>query len=309
MQTISPIMGFAIAAVLLSVPLCGQDAPRRIAEGQALLSSGRPAEAEKALAAAVELDARSVVAWNLLGHARYAQSRWDTALEAYSRALAMAPGEAKLHANAGMCRFEMHAWDEALSHFREALRIDPRYGKPHLYVARIAAERGDAETALRSFRRAAEVDPSDPVIRFHLGLFRFKRREWAEAVRDFEACLALSPDMPSAHLNLGQALLRLGDRARGETHIARFKALTDVTLAAEQLRVRVATRLNGARREMDAGRLDAAMALIMEARELAPDVPQVHAFLAEIHARQGRPEESRRARAEFERLSRRGDGR
>src|SRR5712691_10946394 len=64
-----------------------------IERGQALLASGRIAEAEKAFLEATRAEPDSVVAWSSLGQARYQAKRWEEALEAFERALLFAPSE------------------------------------------------------------------------------------------------------------------------------------------------------------------------------------------------------------------------
>ena len=97
--------------------------------------------------------------------------------------------------------------------------------------------------------------------------------------------------------------MRLGKKDEGERHLQRFRTLSDIAIKDQQKRIRVTSRLQGAQQELEARRTDSALTMLLEALELAPEVPAVHLLLAEVYARQGRTEDSRKERAEFERLS------
>jgi tetratricopeptide (TPR) repeat protein len=278
-------------------------APARLRQAEGLLAAGRHEEAAREAEAATALDPRSVVAWSLLGRARYAQKLWAPALEAFERARSVDPQEPKVWASAGICLFEMQRYEEAEEALRRAAALDPSYGRPHLFLGRIATERGDLARAEEEHRRAAELDAAEPLSHYFLGLLLFKQRRYEEAVSAFERTLRVSPDLPSAHLNLGLALTRLGRDREGREHLERFRSLTEVQLAQDERRLRVATRLQAARVDLEAGRLDSALGFLLEARDLAPEVPAVHALLAAAFDRLGREEEAHGARREAQRLS------
>ncbi len=271
----------------------------RVERGRERMRAGRPEEAEKEFLEATRLAPRDAAAWNGLGQARYAAKKWPSSLEAFEKARDLLPDEAKIHANVGICRFEMQQYEPAEAALREAVRLDPSYGKPRIFLGRIADDRGSPEEAERELRAAVEASPEEPLAPYYLGLLLFKNRRYAESAAAFQACLAVSPDLPSAHLNLGYSLVRLGERGRGEAHLETFRRLTGVFLADQERRLKVATRLTAAREDLEAGRVDGALRWALEARDLAPEVPAVHALLAEVYARQGRKEESERERREF----------
>jgi len=303
------LLALSAAALPAQDPASLAGVPARLSRGEALLGQGRPKEAAEEAEAATKEDPESLGAWALLGRARYAEKRWADALVAFRRGLGIAPEEPRLIASAAICHFELHEYGDAVPLFQRSAERDPSYGKPHLYLARIAAERGEIEEAELEFRAAASLDPGEPLAHYFLGLHLFKQGRHEESAAAFRACLVASPDLPSAHLNLGLSLTRLGKTEEGRQHLDRFKRLTDVQLAEEERRLRVSTRLAAGRLELEAGRFDAALPHFIEALAIAPEVPAVHAFLAETYARLGRREESARERAEFERLSKGMQGR
>jgi len=292
-------------------PAAGDDgaeptAAALIAEGRRLLQTGRILQAEEMMARAVALDEENGAAWNLLGHIRYAAKHWPEAIAAFERARALRPEEPRLLTSIGICRFEMRQYDEARVALRAALALDADLARPYLFLGRISRTLGEAEAAERELRRAVDLAPEDPLHHYYLGLLLFKEGRYEEAAGNFRRCLELSPDFPSAHLNLGLVLTRLGRREEGRRHLERFEALTEVATKDQQKSLRVASHLNAAREDLEAGRTDSALALALEALEIAPEVPIVHLHLALIYSRMGRADESRQARAEAERLQRTG---
>lgn len=276
---------------------------REVVRAQQLVRAGHLREAEAQLSAATGRYPESPHLWSLLAQVRFGERRYERAIAAFERALALLPDEAKLYNGLGASYFELQRYDEATHAFESSLALDPGAGRPHLFLGRIAFERGDHAAAERHLRAAAERSPEEPLAHYHLGLFLVDRGRLEEAAQAFEACLARSPDLPGAHLNLGNVYRRLGEREAARRHLARFQQLSRVINADTRKRARLSHLLGAARADLEGGRLDAALALVLEAREIAPEEPAVHAYLATLYERQGRAAESERARAEFERLS------
>lgn len=295
------LLGLLFAA---AVPPAAAQPPDLLRDAERLLASGQLDEAERRAAEATERNPASVIAWNVLARARYARKDWRHAVDAFERAIALAPGEAKLHASAGLCRFELHDYAAAAASLRRASELDRSYARPHVALGRIAEETGDFPAAERHLREAVRLDPRDPTARYFLALHLFRTRRLDDAIQEFGSCLREAPDLPGAHLNLSHALRRSGRMAEADAHLSRFRALSEASARNEQRRRQLTRLLNAARLDMDEGRLDSALALLVKARTAAPDEAVVHALLAQVHRMRGDEKEYREAQAAFQRLAR-----
>lgn len=262
-----------------------------------LLGNGRFADAETHLAALVSRDPANGVAWAQLGLAHHAQSEYAPAVTAFGRALQLLPPSTALENNYGVALFELHDLVRARAAFQRSLALDATGPRAHYFLARIADLEGDAAAAEREFVLATRADakPAEPLAFFHYGLHLSRDQRFAEAQRAFERALELDPGLGAAHLNLALALRRLGKPDEAQRHAARFRELTEPVIADTRLRMRVADWVRAANLEIEAGRLDSALGLLVRARTEAPDVAPIHQLLARVYALQGRSEDSRRA--------------
>jgi tetratricopeptide (TPR) repeat protein len=90
--------------------------------GQALLSTGRPEEAERALRSALEIRPAEPTAM-ALGFALVRQKKADQALDMFARVLSRDPGAAPAHYGAGMAAEGLGKNDDALRHYRALLAL------------------------------------------------------------------------------------------------------------------------------------------------------------------------------------------
>lgn len=64
-------------------------------------------------------------AWNDLGNTHASQFRWDAAIEAYTRAIDMDPGYARVYFNRGRAYAALKQYDEAITDYEKAVALDP----------------------------------------------------------------------------------------------------------------------------------------------------------------------------------------
>jgi tetratricopeptide (TPR) repeat protein len=186
--------------------------------GETYLTLGRPDDAERHLARAVEIEPSSVAAW--LGGGRVALARRDypRAIAHFDRALALDPTAGAVHYQLGLAYRAIGNRPKAEDHLQrrgDAAAITPSDplmdSLPGLlqtdagYLTRgiAALERRDWPVAAENLRRAAELAPADAGIRLNLGTALFLSGNRPGARREFEAAVRLSPEMPKARYTLG----------------------------------------------------------------------------------------------------------
>jgi TolB-like protein/lipoprotein NlpI len=108
--------------------------------------------------------------------------------EEYERALALAPGDA---------------------------RVLQLYGDFAVYMSR-------TDAGIAAGRRAVVLDPLDIGSHFHLGLSLFAARQNREAIAAFTDALALDPEDPQSNASLGLAYYGLGDFERARASCERM---------------------------------------------------------------------------------------
>jgi tetratricopeptide (TPR) repeat protein len=112
----------------------------------------------------VEVDPRLADAHFHLGTALAEARRWDEAVIAYRRAVALptltVPDFA--YQNLGLALYHTRKYPEAEQALRFALSLDPKLQAAHYNLGLVLAAQKRAEEAKASFRRARQLGPDSP---------------------------------------------------------------------------------------------------------------------------------------------------
>src|SRR5262249_24933926 len=124
----------------------------------------------------------------------------------------------------------------------------------------------------QNYRRAEQIlefarvrNPNSAAIHFQSGVLQFFSNDWAGSARSFQRALQLTPDYGEASYNLGQSLMRLGDRQSA------------MTAFRETIRIRpdyAAAYTNLGKLLIEAGEHNAGRAALETAVTLAPNDSQ-----------------------------------
>ncbi len=118
-------------------------------------------------------------------------ARWEDALDAYRRVVALDPTYAAAWNNQGLLLHRLGRYDEARTAYGEALARDPRCAEAAYNLGSLDEDCGDVEGAIDHYRQA----------------------------------LALSPDYADAHFNIAAALARAGRGPEAIGHWQRYLQL------------------------------------------------------------------------------------
>jgi len=264
------------------------------AQGQQFFALGRYAEAERAFEAGCARNDREPQAWLMLGRARQAQWKLDTAIQAFERADALQPNDARTLTQLGTSHFDLQHLDEAAKVFERVVKIQPGNSRAHLFLARIAVARGDDGSAEREFALAVGAPEPDPIAPFHQGLMFMRLKRFDEARQAFEVALVQMPDLQGAHMNLGLVFERMGQHEESEKHLQRFRELQEIANIERANKLKVSSLLVQVNKSLEAGNYEAALAPALEARDIEPAWPLAHEMLARIYTALGRKDDSAR---------------
>jgi len=205
-------------------------------EARGALASGNKERAIACADEALRLAPRLVPALSVRASALAALGRLDDARLAFSRALAVDPGDPEALLGAA----ELHV--RRLGPARDALEAGLEYAlrgarianarKDRSLAARLVLVAGIAENdlgrshlALPHLEKALAALPDDPDVVYERGVALFELCRFEDAERSFERALALAPEDAWTMHQLGLLAERRGDRARAESLLARARKL------------------------------------------------------------------------------------
>lgn len=184
-----------------------------LSQGRALLQHGYVNEAISELSIASARADNLVEANNLLGLA-YDRLGWHRmAIEAYERALSVAPKDAVVLANLGNSHYLDANYASAIKRLKQAARLSPSSNVINNNLGVAQAHAGKFGDAFKSFARAGgEYDAHVKLA----GILEIVKRD-RDAAKHYEAALRIQPGTNAVLERLVELYERTGDRTKADT--------------------------------------------------------------------------------------------
>jgi tetratricopeptide (TPR) repeat protein len=206
-------------AALEQVPAGGRDGRYFLLRAGLLLSVGRIAKAEAALADADLADPKSSGALALRSIIALVRDRKDEALRLAQAGAGLDPHSPLPQAALSYTyqgRFEI---EKALEHARRAVDLDPEDALLWARVSELELSSGDLDAALQAAERAEALHPALARTETVLGFAYLTRIEVERAKLAFERAIVGDPADPLPRLGQGLAKIRAGDLEGGTREI------------------------------------------------------------------------------------------
>ena len=194
------------------------DSLRRNADiqiGNCLETMDKPDEAAASIRKALEANPDDVEAAIELGNAYRVASRFDEAVEAYSRGIAAIndPEAAgwRIYYFRGVSLERAKRWPEAEKDLKQALALNPEQPQVLNYLGYSWVDQGlHLDKALPMIRKAVELSPNDGYIIDSLGWAYYRLGRDEEAVKALESAVLLRPEDSTINDHLGDAYWKVG---------------------------------------------------------------------------------------------------
>ncbi len=144
--------------------------------------------------------------------AHYAGARFDEAVAAYRRILALAPGNAAVVHNLGVALAAAGRIDEAAAALTEAAALAPQTLATWLALGHLEFGRDRLDAAETAFTAAARIAPDSVEAQYNLGYTRHERWRFADAVPPLTLAREQAPASEQVWYQLYNTRLALGDR-------------------------------------------------------------------------------------------------
>jgi len=111
----------------------------------------------------VEADPKNQEAWIALGNDYFDLQQAQNSVDAYAKALALAPDNPDVLTDQGVMYRQLGSFDKAIANFKRAAAINPRHLQSTFNLGIVyAQDKKDAATAAKIWAKVIEIDPSSP---------------------------------------------------------------------------------------------------------------------------------------------------
>jgi tetratricopeptide (TPR) repeat protein len=159
------------------------------------------------------VDPTSAYAALLAGTSLGELKRYDDAMNAFNRALQLAPNYAQAHSHIDHLYMEMGHFREAHNSLQRAFRIDARLKESPYWLYEFGVVSGNSEfweEALGAFSKLAQLDEKNGNVWHGLGwAYSYLNRE-TDAINAYQRAVELAPGNSAAHRELGGIYFKLG---------------------------------------------------------------------------------------------------
>jgi Flp pilus assembly protein TadD len=267
----------SLQAFQRAVELDPNRADAQLGLGVGLMRAGQPYAAERALVKAATLRPKDPAPHFNLAELYSRYRNVTSSVAPLEKATELDPHDAEAWYRLGMAYADLHQWDQSLAALQRAVAVNPRRPVYWRDLAQIQMHFGKSADARDSLGRARDLDPTDPSIPVllakaelalggdsanlakleallkealqrdahyaaahrELGTLRLRRGKVPDAIRELRLAVKYDSSDGQALFQLGQALLRAGQREEGEKMIRGFRELTEALRTVGSLEDRI----------------------------------------------------------------------
>jgi tetratricopeptide (TPR) repeat protein len=148
-------------------------------------------------------------------HAAEQRGDFSTAVREYEYLARQLPRSAEMQSNLGVALYFDHRWEAAIAAFRKAIALNKDLLAPHLFTGVSWYQLGKPDAAVPDLETAVRLQPSDVIAHTWLGYAYVAQSRYEMSAAEFEAACKLDPNNIDAWYSLGESYLEIGkDKTR-----------------------------------------------------------------------------------------------
>ncbi len=160
------------------------------------------------------------------------------AVEAFKKALDLAPNSPREMVNYGLALLRSGKTKEGVAELQRAQKLDPTIPHTWFNLGIAFKKEGEYGPAVAQFQGLLKLVPDEPVSHYNLGVLHKTAEKRDEAVREFETAERLNPNLAAPHFqlyNFYRQADRKADAARELATFQKLKALTEGAAIPEDM--------------------------------------------------------------------------
>lgn len=257
------------------------------------METDRPKIAAKYLCQIVESVPPDAGLFNLLGCARRKEGKVDDAIEAFSKAVSLAPELVDARFNLATALHKAERLEEAAAEFRRTVELTPNDANAHNGLGCVLLDLKSIDQACVHLEKAVSLRPAYTEALNNLGLVLLDKGEQDAALKTFSAALESDPNDAESHYHLGAALAGRERLEEAEKHLSRAVEINSEMTKALYFLADVLRNM---------GNPEAAMSTLKKALALTPDSNDLHRLQGVLYQVLGQNEKALACYTEARRL-------
>jgi len=149
----------------------------------------------------------------------------NEAVEAFRKALQLAPNSIREQLNYGLALLRAGKTGEGVAQLEAVQKRDPKLPHTWFNLGIVYKKQGEHEKAAAQFERMVQLVPGEPISHYNLGtLYKLTGRQ-ADAIREFQTAAKLDPHLAAARFQLYNAYRTSGKPEEAKAELAEFQRL------------------------------------------------------------------------------------
>lgn len=186
-------------------------------------------DADKWLTQSVTWEPDHRLYWYYLGRTKYAENRFQEAIDAFEKCLSLQPGDVTAEYNIGLAYAALGNTTSAIVAYQKAIdwqhNADPQDPQPYLDLGILLLNKDESEKALPYLKSAANLDGKNPKAHEELGIAYERLRQLQAARSEMELAVSLAQSVPALHFELGRLYQKEGLTSEAKAQFAECAAL------------------------------------------------------------------------------------
>lgn len=195
-------------------------------------------DADKWFSKAVEWNPQDELGWYYLGRTKYNENRFDEAVSAFQKCLALKARDVKAEDNLGLSYEGLNQIEEAMAAYRTAISWQAdaavKDAGPYLNLGSLLVDNEKASESLGYLREAVSLAPQDFRMHRALGKAFAHLNQPVQAREELEKAVKLAPNDAPVHFMLAQVYRKLGLREKAKVENETYSKLTGTGSAPEK---------------------------------------------------------------------------
>jgi len=252
--------------------------------GEAYFSLKRYDKSAEIFTRLSRLNERNVRILSRLADIYYEKGELDQAYELYRRITTIEPATENArvaYLNMGNILDEMQRFDEAVDAYQKAIAISPKDAAAYFNMGIAYKHAGKPELAIFSWKKASELNPADANPQVALADYYYERGFYDLAETEYRRIAARWPDLQEPHFKMGTMYYK---RGLYDYAVRAFDKVIEIDSRSELARQALVNKaLLIAKKEKGAEEVEQAMGLVRKALLMKPDDPESLYALAIVY--------------------------